>query len=447
MHVNTSGLRRSERIVSMHTRRRKALSVKIVHVNTHDVWGGAALAAHRLHIGLRKIGQESMMFVAQRDGPGQDVVRFVPPVDFRSRLVRTLRRKSLARAMNRYAKSRPANAGLFNDDRSQHDDAPFHQIPPCDILNLHWISEFLDCRSLFDWVPRRMPVVWTLHDMNSFTGGCHFDSGCGKYRSNCGECPQLGSSELHDLSRQVWNRRRKAYGLISPAQLQLVTPSRWMAKEVRQSSLLGRFPVTVIPNGVDVDAFAPRDRDFARDVLGLPRDAKVLIFAAHTVGEQRKGFSILVEAVKGLREVQNLHLLSVGGYSELQQLGIPYHRLGYISNERLLSIVYSAADLCVAPTVQDNLPNIAIEALACGTPVVGFKVGGMLDIVRDDRAGLLVPLGDAQALREGIRHMLASPVALAEKSIHCRQIAVEEYSIRRQARDYVNLYGSFDGRS
>ena len=411
-------------------------------MSTHDVWGGAAIAAHRLHTGLRAIGHESTMFVGHRTGDNPGVLTFVPPRDFRSRLVRSFRRKSLARELNRYAKSRTDDLDMFSDDRSQHRQAPLLQIPPCDILHLHWISEFLDCRSLFDWVPRRIPVVWTLHDMNAFTGGCHFDSGCGRHRGSCGECPKLGSTEEGDLSRQVWNRRQRAYSRMSLTQLQLVAPCRWVADEVRQSGLLGRFPVTVIPNGVDLDAFAPRDRNLARDVLGVPRDAKVLLFAAHRVGERRKGFPFLVEAIGGLREIQNLHLLSVGGNSDLQQLGIPYHPLGYISNERLLSVVYSAADLCVVPTLQETGPMIAIESLACGTPVVGFPAGDMPDMVRAGLTGLLVPLGDSQALREGIRHMLASPVALAEMSTNCRRIAVEKYSIHRLARDYLELYES-----
>jgi glycosyltransferase involved in cell wall biosynthesis len=218
-----------------------------------------------------------------------------------------------------------------------------------------------------------------------------------------------------------------------------------MAGEILRSALLGRFPVTVIPNGVDIEAFAPRNRAFARDALGLPQDAKVLLFAGHTVDERRKGFSVLIEALAGLREVQNLHLLSVGGYSALPQMGIPYHPLGYISNERLLSIVYSAADLCVVPTLQDNLPNITIESLACGTPVVGFDVGGMSDVVSDGHTGLLVPLGDSEALRESIRRALANSAALAEMSANCRRTAVEKYSIHRQAQDYLELYESLAG--
>ena len=421
--------------------------MKIVHVSTHDVWGGAAIAAHRLHTGLRAIGEESTMFVANRTGDGRGVLAFDPPRDFGSRLVRSWRRKSLARELSRYAKSRPSGTELFSDDRSQHGQAPLRQMPSCDILHLHWISEFLDCRSLFDWVPHRIPVVWTLHDMNVFTGGCHFDSGCGKHRNNCGACPQLGSTKEDDLSRQIWNRRQRAYGPMSLAQLQLVAPSRWMAEEVRQSALLGRFPVTVIPHGLDVEVFAPRNRTYARDTLGVPQNAKVLLFAAHTVSERRKGFSLLVEALAGLREDPDLFLLVVGGYSAVEQIGIPCGPLGYISNERLLSIVYSAADLCVVPTLQDAMPMIVIESLACGTPVVGFPVGCLTDIVRDGLTGLLVPLGDSRALREGIRGMLARPDALAEMRFNCRRIAVEEYSICRRAREYVSLYESLGARS
>ena len=414
--------------------------MKIVHVSAYDVWGGAAIAAHRLHTGLRALGYESTMFVRDRHGEGQSVLTFVPPRDFKSRLVRTLHRKSLAREFSRYTKSLPSDGELFSDDRSQHGEAPLRQMPPCDILHLHLISGFLDCRSLFDWAPRHMPVVWTLHDMNPFTGGCHFDAGCQKHRGNCGACPKLESIEENDLSRQVWSRRQNAYGRMSTARLQLVAPCRWVAEEVRQSSLLGRFPVTVIPHGVDVEAFAPRDRAFAREALGIPQQARVLVFGALNVSERRKGFSLLVEALAGLREDPNLFLLVVGGHSAVQQIGIPCRALGYVSSERLLSIVFSAADLCVVPTLQETGPLIVIESLACGTPVVGFPAGDMPEMVRVGDTGLLVPSGDSVALREGIRTMLARPERLAEMRIKCRHVAVGEYSLEIMAKRHISLY-------
>jgi glycosyltransferase involved in cell wall biosynthesis len=414
--------------------------MRIVHVSTHDVWGGAAIAAHRLHSQLIAVGEESTMFVHDRHAEGRGVLTFIPPREFKSRLIRMARRKSLARELGRHAKSLPTDGELFSDDRSQHGQAPLRQIPPCDILHLHLISGFLDCRTLFEWFPRNMPVVWTLHDMNPFTGGCHFDAGCRKYRNECGTCPKLGSSEENDLSRQVWRRRRSAYSKMPTTQLQLVAPCHWVAEEVQQSSLLGRFPVTVIPYGVDVEAFAPRDRAFARNALGIPQDAKVLVFAALNISERRKGFALLVEALTGLRDDPNLFLLVVGGHAALQQIGIPCRPLGYVSSERLLSIVFSAADLCVVPTLQETGPLIVIESLACGTPVVGFPAGDMPDMVRAGYTGLLVPSGDSAALREGIRAMLARPERLAEMRIKCRDVAVGDYSMEIMARRHVSLY-------
>jgi glycosyltransferase involved in cell wall biosynthesis len=421
--------------------------MKILHVSTHDVWGGAAIAANRLHTGLRTVGEASTMFVAHRTGDGGGVLTFVPPRDLRSRVVRSLRRKSLERELDRYAKSRPADAELFSDDRSQHLGEPLRQMPSCDVLHLHWMSEFLDCRSLFDWIPGRMPVVWTLHDMNIFTGGCHFDAGCHKHRAKCGACPKLGSANEDDLSRQVWNRRQGAYSRMSSTQLQLVAPSRWMADEVRQSALLGRFPVAVIPHGLDLEAFAPRDRTFARDALGIPQTAKVLIFAAHSLGERRKGLQLLIEALAGLSDDRDLFLLVVGRHGVAEQSGIRCRSLGYVSNERLLSIAYSAADLCVVPTLQDAMPMIVIESMACGTPVVGFPVGCLPDIVRDDLNGLVVTQQDSQALRDGIRGLFARPETLTEMRPKCRETAVEGYSLEILARRHISLYQQLMARN
>jgi glycosyltransferase involved in cell wall biosynthesis len=418
------------------------MSKRIVHVSTHDFWGGAAIAAYRLHCGLQAIGQDSTMFVANCTREGQRVLTFTPPMDFNSRLGRTWRRKSLARELDRYGKEGLDAGELFSDDRSQHGRDPLRQIPPCDVLHLHLIAGFLDLRSLFDWLPHQIPVVWTLHDLNPFTGGCHFDAGCRRYRGECGTCPKLGGREENDLSRQIWNRKQTAYNRMPAERLQLVAPCRWVADEARHSFLLGRFPVTVIPYGVDVEAFAPRERAFARDALGIPREAKVLVFAALNVSERRKGFSLLIEALSGLRDDPNLFLLVVGGHSAVQGVGIPCRSLGYVTSDRLLSIVFSAADLCVVPTLQETGPLIVIESLACGTPVVGFPAGDMPDMVRSGLTGLLVPSGDSAALRDGIRRLLACPQTLGKMRVACRQVAVGEYSIDIFARRYLNLYES-----
>jgi glycosyltransferase involved in cell wall biosynthesis len=276
--------------------------------------------------------------------------------------------------------------------------------------------------------------------MNAFTGGCHLSYGCDKYAERCGACPQLGSSDPDDLSRQIWRRKREAFKQIDPDRLQIVTTSRWMAEQVTRSSLLGSFTVTIVPNSLDSDDFAPRNRSFARDTLGIPREARVVLFVAVSIAKRHKGFALLVQALAGLVDQSNLLLVSVGGGKPALDIPLPHLHLGYIENERLLSLVYSAADVFVMPSRQESFGQTAIEALACGIPVVGFAIGGIPDIVRPGVTGLLVPAGDVAALRSAIAQLLQDQTLRDEMSANCRRIAVEEYTLEVQARRYLELY-------
>jgi glycosyltransferase involved in cell wall biosynthesis len=275
--------------------------------------------------------------------------------------------------------------------------------------------------------------------MNAFTGGCHYDDGCGRYANRCGACPQLGSALPNDLSQRVWARKKRVFDRINPARLQLVTPSRWLAGEVKRSSLLRDFPVTVIPNGVDTDCFAPRDRQFARQVLGVPEDADVVLFVAEGVRARRKGFLLLSRALAELRAQRRLVLLSVGGGAAAMNSVVEHRHIGHLGDERLLSLVYSAADVFVVPSLQDNLPNTILESLACGTPMVAFAVGGIPDAVHPEETGLLAPPFDVTALRDAIARLLDDSGLQAELSAHCRRVALEEYSQGVQARRYAEL--------
>jgi glycosyltransferase involved in cell wall biosynthesis len=416
--------------------------VKIVHLSTRDIIGGAARSAYRLHTGLRRIGQESFMFVANRCSDDPTVTAFMPSMDLGSRLRRRLRRDRIVRDFARYQNSLPAGYETFRDDRSEHAADLVKQLPQCDVLNLHWIASFVDYKVFFATVPERFTAVWTLHDMNPFTGGCHYDDGCGKFMNGCVQCPQLGSSDRFDLSSKVWERKQFAFDSINPARLHLVAPSCWMADTVKKSPLLGRFPVTTIPYGIDTADFAPRDRHFARDVLGLPRDAKIVLFAAESLTFKRKGFALLAQVLQDLAEVPGLVLVSIGLGNPITDSGIHHLHLGFVANERWLSIIYSAADVFVIPSLQDNLPNTILESLACGTPVVGVAVGGIPDVVRPGTTGLLVPPGDAGALRDAIVRVLNDPADREQMASECRRIAMEEYSLELQAKRYVTLYES-----
>ena len=415
--------------------------MRIVHLSTSDSGGGAFRAAFRLHSGLRRLGHDSKMLVLKRGSGDTDVIALRPRRDFFGRTARQFRARRIGRDYDGYRATLPAGIEPFSDDRSEHAGEIVRQLPPCDVINLHWVGGgFLDHPSFFAGYPKNVPLVWRLADMGALTGGCHYDQGCGKFAARCGACPQLGSNDDNDLSRRVWLRKTRALSQIGPGGLHVVGTSRWIAAEAKRSSLLGKFPVSVIPNGLDVAEFAPRDKNFSRDLWNIPRDAAVVLFAAESIANVRKGFSHLAQAVANMRGVENLLLVSVGGGTCDLPAGLPYQSLGRVNNDRMLSTIYSAADVFVIPSLQESFGQTVIESLACGTPVVGFASGGIVDMVRPGQTGWLAPAGDTNALREAIETALRDRERRIAMSPVCRQIAVEEYSLDVQARAYAQLY-------
>lgn len=418
-------------------------SFRPVHVSTDDITGGAAVAAHRLHRGLRRTGHDSRMLVSRRRSEDPNVERFVPPNDWSSRIRRRLRRRRIRRDHRRFEEGRPAWSEAFTDDRTPHAGDVLEAIDRCDVLHLHWFAGFLDYREIRGATERGVPVVWTLHDMNPFTGGCHYDAGCGRYTDACGACPQLGSDTEADLSREIWRRKRRVYRSMDRDLVCLVTPSRWLAEEVEESSLMGGgFRVETIPNGLDTGDFAPRDRDASRELVGIPPGARTILFVAHDPSFHRKGFALLAEALEELAGIPELHLLSLGKGRPEVEVAVPHRHLGFVSHDRMLSAVYSAADLFVIPSLQDNLPTTVLEAMSCGTPVVGFDAGGIPEMVQPGETGELAPVGDAGALGQRMAELLDDPDRLRRFGDRCRRRAVEEYSLERQVERYCRLYSS-----
>jgi glycosyltransferase involved in cell wall biosynthesis len=414
--------------------------MRVLHLSTNDIRGGAARAAHRLHRGLCRQGLESLMFVGQKDSDDPTVTSFVPSIHLKSRFFRLLRRIRLNIALSAYRTSRPGSSEFFSDGRGEHGADFWHQVPHADLIHLHWITGFVDYYDFFRLVPSQVPIVWTLHDMNPFTGGCHYDQGCGRFKKGCGACPQLGSDDPADLSHQIWRRKRRRLEYLPSNRLRIVSSSRWMAGECAESSLLGRFPGSVIPHGLDTTAFSPRDRLVARTAFEVPDDARVVMFAAGWVTERRKGFELLAQAMSRLPEKNGLFLMSLGRGRPVLDTGLQEIHLGHIENDRLLSLAFSAADLFVIPSTQEAFGQTALESMACGTPVVGFAIGGIPDLIQAGVCGLLVPPGNVEALAEAISHLLKNEVVRAEMSANGRRIAMEDYALEVQARRYIELY-------
>lgn len=410
--------------------------MRIVHLNALS-WGGAARAVLRLDAALRQAGHESVILVPRQIEPGFRT--FEPSEKVAATLARRWRRKAIRRDFEAYRATRPAGVEAFSDDRSEFDADVLAYFPPADVINLHWAAGFIDSAAL-PGLARIAPLVWTLHDMNPLTGGCHYDDGCGRFVGRCGACPQLGSADEQDLSRQVWERKRRAFGSPELKSLTFVAASRWMAAEVGRSSLLSPFRVATIPLGVDESLFRPYDKAAARKVLGIDADAAVVMFAAD-YASRRKGFALAAEALQGLTGIPRLVLLSVGN-DQVEVAGATSRILGYVRDDRLLAMAYSAADVFVAPSLQESFGQTIVEAAACGTPTVAFDVGGIADIVVHRETGWLVPRGDVASLREAIRSLVGDTHTLQQMGARARLRVCERFTLQTMARAYLELYAS-----
>jgi len=360
------------------------------------------------------------------------------------RIHRGLRQVWIERAFRKYGKTRPSGYEVFTDDRSADGPALRENLPRCDVINLHWVQGIVDYTDFFSTARAGVPLVWTLHDMNPFTGGCHYNMGCGNYLRSCGACPQLGSSNQNDLSAEIWHRKQRILSRVNPSGLRIVSPSRWLADEAKRSPILSRFSVSVIPYGLNLEEFAPRNRGAIRELLGIPANAQVVLFVAERTDNRRKGFAALLEALRrAAQKIPRLLLLTLGQGQTTMEVDVPSIHVGSIDNDRFLSMVYSAADVFVICSLQDNLPNTVLESLACGVPVVGVRVGGIPDMIREGTTGLTVDANDPVAISEGIAALLNNPERIAKMKAACRATAVSEYSLECQARRYVDLYQSF----
>lgn len=412
--------------------------MNITHISCNDIDGGASRSAYRLHEGLRLLGTDSRMIVQQKSSGDPDVIPFRPAHRIPARIKRYLRHV-LLRKSRRIRDSRPPGASYISDDRSEELAEVLLQLPPTDVLHLHWVAGFIDYVSFFRQVPRNLPIVWTMHDMNPFTGGCHFDGACDKFIEKCSMCPQLSSPSLNDFSSHVWKRKQRAFETPAARAMHVVVPSRWLGEQVRRSKLLGGWPVTVIPYGLDTAHFRPFDKHSSRKQLGIPVDAQVVLFVANWVSERRKGLDLLIAALSALEDMPRVYAFVVGRGFALNQIGVRGMTIDH-ADDASLPLMYSAADIFVLPSLQDNLPNTALEAMACGTPVVAFNATGMPDIVRDGETGILVSAGDVSSLGEGIRNLLGNEGRRASMAESSRRIATLEYGLEVQARRYLQVY-------
>lgn len=406
-------------------------------LNTFDHRGGAAIATYRLHQGLRAIGIASQMLVQAKSTADPSVLA---PASALQRALATVRPRLDRLETYRYRNRR---SGLFFPAWLPENIASRVRAANPDLVHLFWVGGgFVRIETL---ARLRRPIVWTLHDMWPFTGGCHYDDQCGKFRAACGHCPQLQSGVEADLSRRVWQRKHDAW-LNLP--LTVVATSHWIAEQARASSLFRDRRIEVIPNGIDSARYAPQDKARVREALGLPQDKRLILFSAvNATSDRRKGASLLFEALRklaaaGLAEDTELVVVGAAGPGGMPELGMNAHYMGYRSDEASQVALYAAADVVVAPSMQENLSNVVMEAMACGTPVVAFNIGGMPDMIDHQANGYLAQPFAPDDLAAGIMWVIEDKSRHARLAQAARETVLERFAIERVAKRYLALYRS-----
>jgi glycosyltransferase involved in cell wall biosynthesis len=428
--------------------------VKILHVNTTDS-GGAAKACLRLHLGLIKAGIDSKVLVFhQTNSDVPQVYEYRPYKQIiikrtiGSRLIRKTKRllkefylyheapSKRVDPQKQFLENRSKELEMYSFPNSEIDITNNKQFIEADIIHLHWVARFLDYKSFF--AKCNKPVIWTLHDMFPFTGGEHYTETLNGI-DGFGYPAKRDISELEQEANKL-NIEIKRDALSHYKNLIIVTPSNWLNKEATSSGIFSDYPILTIPYGLDTSIFKPQEKNSSRRVLNLPKDKLIVLFVADQVTNKRKGFEYLLKAIPAF-DNNNLHFCIVGSTDSSGILPNHVTFLGRIYDERLMSIVYSAADLFVIPSVMDNLPNTVLESLACGTPVIGFPVGGIPDMIVEGVNGYLCQEISVRSLIYTINKFVKNHQFFDRGMIS--QKAHEKYKFSNQAESYINLYKTF----
>lgn len=395
--------------------------MKVVVCNTDENKGGAAKAARRISKSLLLNGIEAPFFALESDEKRCESFFFRKGKFFWSRL-------------EQFPKFFYSNdfAAPFSTSKYSLGHKKYIDILNPDIISLHYVNCGLF--SIKDIGNFKKPVVWTLHDSWAFTGGCHLPLDCQRYKDMCGNCPVLNVKKEKDLSRSIWKAKEKFW---RDANLTIVSPSKWLAKCAKESSLFKDCRVETISNPLDTKIFKRHDKALARKELGLKKEKKYILFGAvNATKDKNKGFVFLQEALKKVK-MKNVELLIFGSKENIApEVSIPVQDLGFVEREEDLAKIYSASDITVIPSISENQPNIAVESLSCGTPVVGFDINGLKEMIVSKKLGLLAKKYESEELAQKIEKILSEKT----DSVFCSNYIEKNFNPLKIGKKYKELF-------
>jgi glycosyltransferase involved in cell wall biosynthesis len=407
--------------------------MRILLLNQSDRVGGAAVACRRLFAALQKKGILVDMLCGEKNIPSGNGLHHYPISANRYKFLWAWERiKFIPFERNKSVRFLISTATdglkIAKTDLAQQ----------ADLVHFHWINKgFLSLDEIAILGNKKRPIVWTLHDMWAFTGGCHYANDCRNFHQNCGNCSQfLKKPAQNDLTNQIWQRKKAIYQNLN---IHIVCCSNWLADEARKSSLLENRPIHVIPNPIDTEAFSPSDTN------ETTKGKKTVLFQAMNLGDERKGFAYLIQALYKLNELEptwqdEIELLLFGKVADLPELPYPIRSLGSLTDTQSIVNAYRQSHVFVIPSLEENLPNTVMESLACGVPVVGFKTGGIPEMIVHEQTGYIAHRCDTNDLAAGLRFVLADEMQQIRLGRAAREFAVANYAESVVAAQYTELY-------
>lgn len=383
--------------------------MKILHINVSDKIGGAAIAAYRLHKALLKNKIDSNMLVLNKITDEKEIFE-VSKNKIEKTIFSKVRNQIDKRVFKKYDKRE--NKIIFSQGKYGLSIIDNPLVKEADIIHLHWInSAMLSVEEIRKISKMGKKIFWTLHDMWPFTGGCHYSGKCNKYKKRCGDCEILKTEIRNDITRRIFNQKYKNFIDID---FKIIGCSSWISECAKESNLFKLKQIKTIPNILDIKIFKKIEKKVAKNILNLSQDKKYILFGAiSSTSDKRKGYDYLKAALLILNKKypklkEKVEILIFGASYSNDQNNIPFKMnfLGHLSDETTLSLAYNSADVFVAASLEENLANTVNESLACGTPVVAFNVGGMIDMIKHKENGYLADYRNSEDLATGILECL-----------------------------------------
>ncbi|MCI0470061.1 MAG: glycosyltransferase [Candidatus Aminicenantes bacterium] len=420
--------------------------MKIAVISKKDIRGGAARAAARLFQGLCSIEPQVYMLVKKKESHERNII----PIIIDSKEYKNDERKLLDLEEKHIKQNRtPISDSAFTIPYPGCNLAQSAFLKDMDIINIHNLKNFQSVETITGLLKLGKPVIWTLHDQSAFTGGCHFTAGCRGYRRDCRHCPQLADNDLQIPAQVLKNKLKNWSGYKN---LTIVTPSLWLAECADESKVFKHTRIEHIFNSLETDIFKPYPKPEAKQRLGINPEAVVILFGAMNLTSKRKGFNCFKEAIDYCRENREFkQALDKGeicpaafGKSKLNPTEQDFliHYFGEVKSQEEMALIYSAADIFVLPSLEDNLPNSMLEALACGTPVIAFSVGGIPEVIEHGKTGCLVPIGNSERMASYITELVYDKTAREKMGKRGASLMRREFNLAVQAQNYLELFAA-----